>query len=172
MKAGDCMRETPHIIPYNKSRKPFDFREKVLFVILLTAILTCINILAGLLHVRISGQPEIIMQFNSISEIVVISARAALFEEVVFRFIMITGIMSLMQMLSKYHKLSTNRICLVALLISSLAFMFIHPKEAYLIAFVFGMLLGYAFIKHGLVEVITVHFLVNVGTFAYFFYFY
>ena len=165
------MGEAPYRISYNKLRKPFDFREKVLFIIVLTVILTGINILAGLLHVRVSGQPEFLMQFNSISEIVAISARAALFEEIIFRLIMITGIMYLMQWLTKYHKMSTNRMCLVALFISSMAFMLIHSTEAYLIAFAFGMILGYTFLKYGLVEVIIVHFLVNVGTFAYFFYF-
>lgn len=74
--------EGPYRIPNSKIRKPFDFRDKTLSIIALTLILTCINILVGLMHIRISGQPEILMHFNSISEIVTISARAALFEEV------------------------------------------------------------------------------------------
>ena len=161
------MRDALYRIQYNKMRKPFDLREKILFIIVLTVILTGINILAGLLHVRMSGQPEILMQFNSILEIVAISARAALFEEVVFRFILITVTMHLLQRLSKYYKMSINRMWLVSLIISSLAFMFVHSIEAYMIAFTFGMLLGYTFMKHGIVEAIAVHFLVNVGTYTY-----
>ncbi|WP_396127706.1 CPBP family glutamic-type intramembrane protease [Dethiobacter alkaliphilus] len=99
------------------------------------------------------------------------SARAALLEEVVFRFIMITVIMHLLQRVSKFHKMSVSRMWLVSLIISSLAFMFVHSTEAYLIAFAFGMLLGYTFIKHGLIVVIAIHFLVNVSTFTYFFLF-
>ena len=111
------MRDALYRIQYNKMRKPFDLREKILFIIVLTVILTGINILAGLLHVRMSGQPEILMQFNSILEIVAISARAALFEEVVFRFILITVTMHLLQRLSKYYKMSINRMWLVSLII-------------------------------------------------------
>ncbi|EEG78576.1 CPBP family intramembrane glutamic endopeptidase [Dethiobacter alkaliphilus] len=161
----------PYKIPYSRMRKQFDFKEKALFIIGLTVILIGINILAGLLHLRVLGEPDILKQFNSISEIVAISARAALLEEVVFRFIMITVIMHLLQRVSKFHKMSVSRMWLVSLIISSLAFMFVHSTEAYLIAFAFGMLLGYTFIKHGLIVVIAIHFLVNVSTFTYFFLF-
>lgn len=161
------MREAPCRTPHSNIRKTFDFREKVLFIAVLTVALTAINILAGLLHVRLLGQPEIIAQFNGISEIIAISARAALLEEIIFRFIMITVIMHLQQMLSKYYKTSIHRMWLVALTISSLAFMFVHSAEAYLIAFTFGMLLGYTFMKYGIVDAIVVHFLVNVGTYTY-----
>lgn len=85
----------------------------------------------------------------------IISFRAALTEEIIFRLLLISVIMLL---ISKFT--SSNKVPLIlGIIISSIIFGLIHP--GFLVAFLYGLVLSYLYINSGLIMVFTIHFLAD-----------
>lgn len=84
-----------------------------------------------------------------------ISIRAAVTEEIVFRLFLISAIIVI---ISKFT--SSRKISLIwAIIISSVIFGLIHP--GFFLAFVYGVVLSYIYINSGLIMVFTIHFLAD-----------
>ena len=164
------MRKIIEKVPYNNVRKPIDIKGRFLLILFLTMIMSGINIASAFFHIQHFGIPKPFTQLNSVTEVALISILASVSEEVLFRYIIITAIMYIFVVLSEndYISLSYKSMWLISLIASSLLFMLIHPTQAFIITFIFGLLLGYIFIRYGLIEVMVIHFLTNVITFSSF----
>lgn len=84
-----------------------------------------------------------------------LSLRAALTEEILFRFFTISVIAWCLKVLSASLKISL----VMASLASAVLFAWIHP--AFLIPFIFGVMLAYVYVGFGLIPVFAIHFLAN-----------
>lgn len=86
---------------------------------------------------------------------VIIATRAALTEEILFRLLSISVIIWVSRKIIK----STEDSSFFAVILSSLLFTMIHPS--FLQPFIYGLLLGYIYIKNGLIPVLIIHFLAD-----------
>jgi hypothetical protein len=91
-----------------------------------------------------------------------VSVRAALTEEIVFRLFLISIISGIMQ----WFTTSRANWLIASGILASMAFAFIHQPS--LIPLLFGFMLSYIYINHGLIPVFVVHFLADAIPFAVF----
>ena len=87
---------------------------------------------------------------------VLLAVRAALTEEILFRLLAISVIIWVTRKIIK----STEDSSFFAIILSSLLFTMIHPS--FLRPFIYGLLLGYIYLKNGLIPVVIIHFLLFI----------
>ncbi|QOR35051.1 CPBP family intramembrane metalloprotease [Clostridium sp. 'deep sea'] len=92
---------------------------------------------------------------------VLYSLRSALTEELIFRFLMISILVFMLQYFVKEAKLRRA----ISIFMASLLFALIHP--IFIIPLIVGMLLSYMYVNYGLMPVLAVNFLANVIPFVY-----
>ena len=92
---------------------------------------------------------------------VLYSLRSALTEELIFRFLMISILVFMLQYFVKETKVRKY----ISIFMASLLFALIHP--IFFIPLIMGLLLSYIYVNHGLMPVLLIHFLANVIPFVY-----
>jgi len=150
------------------------FRKKILqfllYGLLGGIVLGCINTVVFKLSLDSSNLPEWLNSFKSIKDTFVLSVRAALMEETIFRLFLFSGItwfslLILHKLLKKEkHQLFMTSI-IIGIVVSSLSFGLMHGS-GFLYSSFMGVLLCIIYYKGGFESAIIAHFMGNFISFS------
>lgn len=104
------------------------------------------------------------LKFSSLKEVVLLALRAGLYEEILFRLFVFSGVIFLIKKITD----SSQKQLVLGIVISSLLFGFMHGGIN-IQASILGGILTYTYYKNGLIPTITIHFMADVipWTFLY-----
>lgn len=141
-----------------------DFKKSVFIVGIIGLIIVAGNILMNI-SMFTSYKEELLEMESWIASLtlltsILVSLRAAITEEIVFRFFMITTIIWAL----KFFVSSERSNLTIAIILSSIMFGLIH--STFLVPFAFGLLLSYTYINYGLIPVLIIHFVANLIPFT------
>lgn len=135
-------------------------KKSNLFMWLLGILLIAINAFMFLSHSKDSS--TLPSTFNTLAPhtAFILSIRAALTEEILFRLFSISTLIWIARKITKSAKVPV----FFAVMLSSVLFALIH--QSFLYPFIYGLLLGYIYLKTGLIPVFIIHFLADVIPFT------
>ncbi|QUH26208.1 CPBP family intramembrane glutamic endopeptidase [Serpentinicella alkaliphila] len=105
------------------------------------------------------------LQFSNMKEIILLSLRAGITEEIVFRLFIFTFAVSTVRKIIHRDDFSI----VIGIIISALSFVLLHGGFN-IVIFIYGIILAYIYLKNGLVPAIIVHFLSDAIPWAILFY--
>jgi len=141
-----------------------DFKKSAIIIGIIGLIIVAGNTLINILMFT-SYREELLERESWIALLtpltsILVSLRAAIMEEIIFRFFMITTITWAL----KFFISSERSNLTIAIILSSIIFGLIH--STFLVPLAFGLLLSYTYINYGLIPVLIIHFVANLIPFT------
>lgn len=156
---GLVLADKLNLFIYNPSKEFIKGSSKtVSLILLLSILLVTANEISWVLYSKTGVLPEWALGLNFPSAIL-ISARAAIYEEIFFRLFLMTTIIYLLKNIISYKKSVLIGISVSALIFS----VSIHSGS--MISFASGLLLGFIFINTGIIPAILLHFVADAVPF-------
>lgn len=142
--------------------------KQLLPIISLGLIMIISNSILYYYHLRVNGNPISStpwLQFSNLKEIVLLSIRAGITEEIVFRLFIFTFAVYIVRKIIHREDLAV----VLGIIISSLSFVLLHGGFN-IVIFTYGIILAYIYLKNGLLPAIIVHVLSDAIPWAILFY--